>query len=74
MPGTDIAGTKIVIQYNTFRAPNTPIKVRGVPQEVCEVSGNWFPRHASSETAVRSSGNTEVRDNAYGNDPPRVNP
>ncbi len=72
--GTDIAGTKIVIQHNTFRAPVRAIKIRGVPQEACRISGNWFTRHANSETAVRSLGNTEVRDNAYGSDPPRVNP
>ncbi len=70
--GTDIAGTKIVIQHNTFRASNTPIVIRGVPQDGCKVSYNWFPRHAGPQLAVRAPGNTQVENNAYGTDPPRV--
>ena len=72
--GTDIAGTRIAIHHNTFRAPNTPIVIRGVPQEVCEVYRNWFPRHANSQDAVRASKNTRVEDNAYGIEPPRRDP
>jgi len=70
--GTDIAGTKIIIHHNTFRAPQTPVVIRGVPQEVCKVFSNWFPRHADPKSAVRASKKTNVQDNAYGNDPPRV--
>lgn len=72
--GTDIAGTTIRIHHNTFRAPETPIVIRGVPEEVCEVFGNWFPRHASPAEAVRAGQKTVVRENAYGADPPRVIP
>lgn len=70
--GTDIAGTTILIHHNTFRAPNTPVVIRGVPQEACKVYRNWFPNHAGPQPAVRASKNTDVRDNAYGTDPPRV--
>ncbi|HUT91561.1 MAG TPA: hypothetical protein VMY37_18830 [Thermoguttaceae bacterium] len=70
--GTDVAGTTILVHHNTFRAPTTPIVIRGVPQDKCEAYGNWFPRHEKPEAAVRASENTHVRENAYGADPPRV--
>ena len=69
---TDIAGTTILIHHNTFRAPPTPIVIRGTPQDACKVSNNWFPRHADPKAAVRGSENTHVEDNAYGSDPARV--
>jgi hypothetical protein len=71
---TVIAGTTIRIHNNTFRAPETPIVIRGVPEEICEVFGNWFPRHAAPTEAVRAGAKTVVRDNAYGTDPPRIIP
>jgi hypothetical protein len=70
--GTDVAGTRIRIHHNTFRAPETPIVIRGVPEEECEVRQNWFPRHPTPAAAVRAADGTVVRDNAYGSDPPRV--
>jgi hypothetical protein len=70
--GTDVAGTTILIHHNTFRAPQTPIVVRGTPDDKCEVSQNWFPRHETPDKAVRASANTHVRDNAYGAEPARV--
>lgn len=69
--GTDIAGVAIRIHHNTFRAPQTPVVIRGVPQDICEVFANWFPRHAAPDQAVRAAERTVVRDNAYGTDPPR---
>jgi len=63
--GTDIAGTSIEIYNNTFRATQTPVVIRGVPQEKCEVHHNWFPRHNEPEQAVRASANTRVFKNAY---------
>lgn len=63
--GTDIAGTTIEIYNNTFRAQQTPVVIRGVPQEKCEVHHNWFLRHSDDREAVRSSGNTKVFSNAY---------
>lgn len=72
--GTTIAGTTIRIHHNTFRAPQTPIVIRGVPRDICEVFDNWFPRHATPTEAVRAGDKTAVRQNAYGNDPPRVIP
>ena len=67
--GTDIAGTSIEIHNNTFRAPQTPIVIRGVPQDTCDVHHNWFPKHAEPDQAVRASAGTNVTDNAYGSEP-----
>lgn len=67
--GTDIAGTSIEIYNNTFRAPQTPVVIRGVPQEGCDVHNNWFPKHADAKRAVRASARTTVHDNAYGEKP-----
>lgn len=64
--GTDIAGTSIEIHNNTFRAPETPVVIRGVPQEQCVVHHNWFLRHAGAARAVRASTNTRVESNCYG--------
>jgi hypothetical protein len=67
--GTDIAGTMILIHHNTFRAPNTPIVIRGVPQDLCMVSHNWFLRHANPKKAVRAYEKTIVKNNVYGTSP-----
>jgi hypothetical protein len=67
--GTDVAGTSIEIYGNTFRAAKTPVVIRGVPQEKCDVHHNWFPKHADSKAAVRASDKTNVFDNAYGPTP-----
>jgi len=64
--GTTIAGTRIEIYNNTFRAPQTPIVIRGVPEDICDVHHNWFPRHTEPAKAVRASERTQVHDNAYG--------
>ena len=52
--GTDIAGTSIDIHHNTFRAPQTPVVIRGEPQEKCDVHHNWFPQHGEPSKAVRA--------------------
>ena len=70
--GTNVAGTTMLIHHNTFRAPETPVVIRGVPQDTCKVSQNWFPRHPDAGRAVRAEEGTIVEDNAYGTDPPRV--
>jgi hypothetical protein len=67
--GTDIAGTSIDVCYNTFRAPETPIVIRGTPEDACQVHHNWFVRHREPQAAVRASGNTDVLNNAYGPEP-----
>ena len=69
--GTNIAGTSIEIYNNTFRARQTPVVIRGVPEEKCEVHHNWFLRHSEAGQAVRSSGKTKVFSNAY-DDQPKV--
>ena len=67
--GTDIAGTSIEIYNNTFRAPQTPVVIRGVPEKMCEVYHNWFLRHDGPRKAVRASSNTKVFNNAFTNKP-----
>jgi hypothetical protein len=67
--GTDIAGTSIEIYNNTFRAPQTPVVIRGVPEDRCEVHHNWFLRHTEAKQAVRASARTKVFDNVYGEKP-----
>jgi hypothetical protein len=69
--GTNIAGTSIEIYNNTFRAQQTPVVIRGVPEDKCVVHHNWFPRHSEAKRAVRSSGKTKVFSNVY-TDEPRV--
>lgn len=68
--GTDIAGTSIEIYNNTFRAPQTPIVIRGVPEEKCDVHHNWFLRHREAAQSVNSSGKTRVYENVYVGEPP----
>jgi len=67
--GTNIAGTSIDIYNNTFRAQQTPVVIRGVPEEKCEVHHNWFMRHSTAGQAVHSSGKTKVFGNAYTDEP-----
>ena len=64
--GTDIAGTAIEIYNNTFRAPQTPVVIRGVPEDKCEVHHNWFLKHAQPAAAVTGSEKTRVFNNACG--------
>jgi len=66
---TNIAGTSIEIYNNTFRAPQTPVVIRGVPEERCEVHHNWFVQHYQPVAAVSAQSKTQVFDNAYGAEP-----
>ena len=66
--GTDIAGTRIEIYNNTFRAPQRAIAIRGVPQDICDVHHNWFVTHDTPQAAVSGSASTVVRDNVFGPD------
>ena len=67
-----IGGDWVKIHHNTFRAPQTPVKIRGVPEETCKVFNNWFPRHGKPDEAVRAQAGTHVENNAHGADPPKV--
>jgi len=54
----------------TFQAPNPAVKIRGVPQEKCDVHHNWFLKHGESKDAVLGlSGKTKVFNNVYGDNP-----
>jgi hypothetical protein len=64
--GSDVAGSTIEICRNTFRAPERPVVIRGVPEDRCDVHHNWFVQHRSPLEAVRASDRTAVVDNAYG--------
>ncbi len=67
--GTAIAGTSIEIYNNTFWAPETPVVIRGIPQEKCEIHHNWFLKYDRAANAVRASARTKVENNAYGDEP-----
>ena len=66
--GTDIAGTRIWIHHNTFRAVSVAaIVVRGRPQEMTEIYNNWF-LHLTPSAAVRqtnATGNLRSYKNQY---------
>ncbi|MCU0914462.1 MAG: hypothetical protein MUC88_07875 [Planctomycetes bacterium] len=70
--GTEIAGTRIEIYNNTFRARQTPVVIRGVPEQVCDVYHNWFLEHPGPQQAVRAGAQTIVHDNAYGQPPTAI--
>jgi hypothetical protein len=65
------AETVIDIYNNTFRAQRTPVVIRGVPEEKCEVRHNWFMKHSAAGQAVRASEKTKVFSNIY-TDKPKV--
>ena len=43
--------------------------IRGIPQEKCDIHHNWFNKHSSAAQAVKASVKTEIKNNAYGNEP-----
>ena len=67
--GTNIAGTAIDIYNNFFRSLQTSVFIRGIPQEKCDIHHNWFNKHSSAAQAVKASVKTEIKNNAYGNEP-----
>lgn len=71
--GTNIAGTSIDIYRNTFKAPQTAVVIRGVPQQKCEIHHNWFLKHSSAAEAVRASAKTKVENNVYCDKPKAAN-
>ncbi len=67
--GTQIAGTRIEIYNNTFRAPTRAIAIRGIPEDSCEVHHNWFVATEPGSGTIRHAANTHVYNNAYGEEP-----
>lgn len=64
--GTDIAGTTIEIYNNTFNAPQTPVVIRGIPEDKCDIYQNWFAQHKEKKQAVRGlSEKTRAINNVY---------
>ncbi len=65
--GTDIAGTKIEIINNTFKAPEKAIGIRGVAEEKCDIYQNWFWKHSTPLDAVMAEPlRLNLKDNVYG--------
>ena len=66
--GTDIAGDRIEIHHNTFKATGVPgVVIRGRCRQVADIHHNWF-LHATVEQAVRQTnaeGNLRVRRNQF---------
>ncbi len=51
-------------------SPNTPVVIRGVPQQKCDIRRNWFPNHGAPADAVHGlAEKTNASDNAYGEEP-----
>ncbi|NRA98023.1 MAG: hypothetical protein HRU14_17640 [Planctomycetes bacterium] len=69
--GTDIAGTRMVFERNTFLGTALSIKLRGVPEESAHVEGNWFS-HADALHSVRGGERLSLGENAYGLTEPAV--
>ncbi len=58
--GTDIAGDRISIHHNTFKAGSVrAVLIRGKPRQICEIHHNRFA-HADAAAAV---GQTNAREN-----------
>jgi len=67
--GTDIAGDKIVIHHNTFKAVNnSSIVIRGVPRIGAEIYNNLFydPDFSFDVKQLTATGNMNVYNNKYG--------
>ena len=69
--GTDVAGTWIVVENNTFLCPRTAFKVRGEPEREARFAGNWCV-HSGPGQAVVGERRTACGANAYGVETPRV--
>jgi hypothetical protein len=68
--GTDVAGTSIEISNNTFASSRLAVKIRGVPQDKCDVHHNWFMKQEDAAKAVGGlSEKTKAFDNVYGDKP-----
>ncbi|WP_339901204.1 right-handed parallel beta-helix repeat-containing protein [uncultured Cyclobacterium sp.] len=64
--GSDIAGTTIEIYNNTFYAPQTPVVIRGIPEDKCDIFQNWFAQHKEIKQAVKGlSEKTRAINNVY---------
>lgn len=65
--GTNIAGTKIEIINNTFRASEKAIGIRGEAEEKCDIYQNWFLEHLTPQAAVMADPlRLTIKDNVYG--------
>jgi len=66
---THVAGGRITIHHNTFKAVSVPaVVIRGRPTKLADIHHNWFG-HAGPKAAVRQTnarGNLRVHDNRYG--------
>ncbi|MDA1264080.1 MAG: hypothetical protein O2816_03255 [Planctomycetota bacterium] len=69
--GTNVAGTWISVERNTFLCERTAFVVRGQPEQEARFEGNWCV-HAGPAQAVRGESRTLAGANAYGIETPRV--
>lgn len=69
--GTDIAGTWVLVERNTFLCPRVALKVRGEPEREARFEGNWCV-HPGPTRAVLGEERTVCGANAYGLEAPRV--
>ncbi len=69
--GTDVAGTRVRVERNTFLCERTAVVIRGVPEDRVDVLHNWAV-HAGPAALVRAGERTIVGPNAFGLGSPRV--
>lgn len=69
--GTNVAGSWILVERNTFLCPRIALKVRGEPEGEARFVGNWCV-HAGPEEAVKGEQRTTCGANAYGVEESRV--
>ena len=63
----DIGGDFIDVQNMYFQPSYSPaVYIRAPPVGHCIVSNNWFPLHASVDSAIRINSRIETQDNLYG--------
>lgn len=71
--GTTTAGSTIEIYNNTFLSTEKAVGIRGVPNDKCVVSKNWFFHHPDAKKALFAEDKTTVFDNIYGEHPTNPN-
>lgn len=71
--GTDVAGQRLSIHHNTFRALRGAVTIRGRPQDQAEIHHNWFSQPTLGQ-AVTTQGKAMIHDNVFGLDRPQLAP
>ncbi len=72
--GTNIAGTTLVFERNTFLCDQLAIKIRGIPEDSAQIQGNWF-RNSAWRSQLPQAPTLDIGRNAIGpREDPRITP